>query len=381
MAEVGSSDVLFFFGAGASAPFGIPTMKQFVIDFEEHLKENATKDELITYTEIKEILEKRLSKQVDLEGVFTVIDGIINYGPERLGLLSLYSAIKFKKEFPNKLDIKICKKLRKEFQTFIREKCIIPDESFAKINMVYQDFFNRIAIELGHGYSRKEDYSWNSNWSIFTTNYDTCLEYYWREVARVGIDTGFEHSRERNVNTLNSRKFLIEDSGVIQLFKLHGSVSWRVEEGTDEVIEEMERGRSLLGRRYVGEMMLYPIAEKELYLNPYISMLLRLNRELERRAVWIVIGYSFNDPVIREIFLRNSTRRTHLILVHPKAKDVYSCWLQGANGKSSLMEKKFGLEKDILREEVKEEEYRKVHHQIIHKLKDTPRFEWFVEPR
>ena len=33
MSEIKSSDVVFFFGAGASAPFGIPTMKQFVTDF------------------------------------------------------------------------------------------------------------------------------------------------------------------------------------------------------------------------------------------------------------------------------------------------------------------------------------------------------------
>ena len=47
---------------------------------------------------------------------------------------------------------------------------------------------------------------------------------------------------------------------------------------------------------------MYPIAEKELYLEPYISMLVRLNRELKRKKVWLVIGYSFNDPVIQEIF-------------------------------------------------------------------------------
>jgi len=40
-----SSDVLFFFGAGASAPFGIPTMKQLVLDFGHFLAENGTDKE------------------------------------------------------------------------------------------------------------------------------------------------------------------------------------------------------------------------------------------------------------------------------------------------------------------------------------------------
>ncbi len=38
-----SEDVVFFFGAGASAPFEIPTMRQFVTDFKGFLNENAEK--------------------------------------------------------------------------------------------------------------------------------------------------------------------------------------------------------------------------------------------------------------------------------------------------------------------------------------------------
>ena len=38
-----ANNVVFFFGAGASAPFGIPTMKQFVVDFEKKLEKEGTK--------------------------------------------------------------------------------------------------------------------------------------------------------------------------------------------------------------------------------------------------------------------------------------------------------------------------------------------------
>ena len=112
-------------------------------------------------------------------------------------------------------------------------------------------------------------------------------------------------------------------------------------------------------------MMLYPIAEKELYLDPYISMLMRLNRELERKSTWVVIGYSFNDPIIREIFIRKSNEKKHLILVHKSADKIYSDKLPEIKGKVDPMNKEFGLE----------DTFRQTNHQIIHKLKDNPHFQ------
>lgn len=371
MQVVNTSDVTFFFGAGASAPFGIPTMKKFVTDFEKSLTESGTKDEQITYADIKETLNKRLQRPVDLEAIFTVIDGIINYSSERLGLLSLYSATGFKKSFPNKIDVNICKSLRQKFQTFVRGKCIIPEESFTKIGTVYQDLFNRFALELrAKGTNSRGNYCWQTDWRIFTTNYDTCLEYYWREVARAGISTGFMFDRVRSVNILRPYKFL-EQGNQLELFKLHGSVNWLIEKGTNEVVEEeMVRGRSHMGRRFRGEMMLYPIAEKELYLEPYISMFLRLNRELERKPVWVVIGYSFNDPIVQEIFLRKSNRKTRLILVHPKPMAVFNERIKGMKGAFSPIALKFGLEKN----------FRQVNYEIIDRLKDKPKYNYTETP-
>ena len=203
-----------------------------------------------------------------------------------------------------------------------------------------------------------------------------CLEYYWRQVARAGIDTGFAFDNVRAVRVLRSQRFL-QDEPSLKLFKLHGSVNWKIEKETGEITEEdIPIGTSMTGRRFVGDVMLYPIAEKELYLDPYISMLLRLNRELERKSVWVVIGYSFSDPVVREIFLRKSKREKHLILLHPKAIEVRNRRLSGIKGKVSLMEKRFGLPEDKVIGGKRAENYQKVNHQIIHKLKEEPKFKW-----
>lgn len=377
MSQVYSYDVVFFFGAGVSAPFGIPTMKEFVLLFENELgaladqdiiyRGDRTGEEKDLYTNIKKTLEEKLHRPVDLETVFTIIDGMLNYSTEKLGLLSLYSATEFRKNFPNELDVKICKLLKERFQEFVREKCIIPEESYTKIRKVYHDFFNRLALELpgANTVTGFHEYLWNKRWAIFTTNYDTCLEYYWRDVVRGGIDTGFEFDRSRGVNRMEPFKYLREDLG-IQLFKLHGSINWLIEKESGEVVEqEMMKGHSLMGRRYEGEMMVYPIAEKQLYLNPYISMLLRLNRELDGKSVWIVIGYSFNDPIVKEIFVKRSDADKHLILVHPEAEKVCSAKLGEFKGRKTLIPARFGLEED----------FRVVNYKIIKSLKDNPQYD------
>lgn len=359
-----TSDVTFFFGAGASAPFGIPTMKQFVTDFEKSLNQTGNESEKSIYVGIKETLERQLRRPVDLEAIFTVIDGILNNIPEKLGLFATYLTTGFK--IISDSDMQTCSSLKEKFQTFVSEQCVIPDGSFDRIREVYHDLFNRFVLELKpSGYEvRGGTYVWDQKWTIFTTNYDLCLEYYWREAARIGIETGFQYDTTRSVNRLQPRTFLVEENP-IRLFKLHGSINWLIEKETGEVIEqEMAKGHSHLGRTYEGEMMVYPIAEKQLYFDPYISMLLRLNRELERRPVWVVIGYSFNDPVIREIFIRRSTPDKHLILVHPDASEISKSKLDELKGKKTLMTQKFGLEED----------FRAVNFKIIGSLKDNPSY-------
>ena len=372
------TNVVFFFGAGTSAPFGIPTMKQFVLDFEDFLNNNSGIKERELYSDIKKTLEEKIHRPPDLEAVFTVIDGIINYdNPEKLGMFSLYFATAFRKNFPTSNDVETAKKLKKKFQTFVKEKCTIPDSSYDMIEAVFRDFFNRFALE-GQNYRRYQDYAWYYEWTLFTTNYDLCLESYWCRIDMAGIDTSFSWNDRRKIGILRSPDILNVHPQKIKLFKLHGSISWLVDAKTKEVVELMEKGSSLIGRKYAGELMLYPIAEKQLYLEPYISMLLRLNRELERKRLWVVIGYSFNDPVIHEIFLKHLSEKKHLVLVHSNADEVLNNKFKGTKAKITPLKKKFGL----FKAEDSNQFYKKVNHQIMHMVLDgEPRFKWDQSPK
>jgi hypothetical protein len=69
---------LFFFGAGASRPFDIPTMKEMVSEFQKELANSSGKgirDEVHLYSQVAASIKQAYGR-VDLESVFTVVDAI-----------------------------------------------------------------------------------------------------------------------------------------------------------------------------------------------------------------------------------------------------------------------------------------------------------------
>jgi len=354
-----SSDLTFFLGAGASAPFGIPTMKQLVVNFEEMLENNGTDEELNVFRDIKNTLENVLQRPTDLEDVFTVIDGIINYGLDRIGLLAAYSSIiNFTKIPSQPAERVICVKLQKKFENFIRRECMIPEKSFPEIFNVYQDLYTKISASTQRSSSNTHLSRGTvryCTWTIFTTNYDTCLEYFWRERVRANLYTGFRYDQSRHTQVLDT---VFKKTNDLTLVKLHGSLNWMLEPDGTIVEEIAPPGRSYIGRTYEGPMMIYPIQQKELYLEPYVSMFSRLNRELQDRMNWVIIGYSFNDPIVREIFLKNSDDGKRIVFLHPHADDVIKEHLSDLRGEIFPLKDYFG----------QHEKYQNVNQEIVDNL-------------
>lgn len=77
------------------------------------------------------------------------------------------------------------------------------------------------------------------------------------------------------------------------------------------------------GQAVTGEMMLYPINQKDLYLHPWLEIFRGFKRDLLDTQNWVVIGYSFNDLFIKEIFEESLARANHnLIVVCPRASQI-----------------------------------------------------------
>jgi hypothetical protein len=347
--------VLSFFGAGASAPFAIPTMQAMVPKFEVELKKNGTADELSLYKDVCAFLAGTLGRPTDLEAVSTVVDSIIDWSPERMGISAMYHAAHaaaplgqswsgapqvLKIEKPDAGAVSNAKTLRRRFEAFVEESCQIPDGQSQNIEQVYDTLFRAYGAIPGTGFGgRKKSYS--SVGAMFTTNYDAVLEHFWLDVAEAPLETGFAYDNVARMNVSQPERF--GQTQGFRLFKLHGSITWLDDQryGLTEHQEPPQEMRTYTGRRFRGRVMLYPIEEKTLYTEPYLTMYQMLNRELARDPNWVVVGYSFGDRVIRDIFLRNSSDSSHMILIHPRADEI-ARRLDGCRAKVSLMKQKFG---------------------------------------
>jgi hypothetical protein len=113
---------------------------------------------------------------------------------------------------------------------------------------------------------------------------------------------------------------------------LHGSLRWYgLIDGS--IFESQSNRISINGISVTGEMVLYPISQKDLYLHPWFDIFRAFKQDLANTLNWVVIGYSFNDLFIREIFLEALRRAKHrLIIVDPEA--------------SKILEEKFAKEYD-----------------------------------
>lgn len=347
--------VLSFFGAGASAPFDIPTMQVMVPQFEEELRRARTIAEAELYEDICSFLRSTLSRPVDLEAVFTVVDSIIDWSPDRMGVSALYHAAKAvgrdglapgqvatppKFERPGPETVALARNLRLKFEAYVQQACRIPDGQSEKIERVYDALFQTFSAHGGTTWGGgKRQYTGVG--PMFTTNYDAVLEHFWLDIAEVPLETGFAYDHVSRMRL--SQPTQLAQGGGLRLFKLHGSVTWLEDSrhGLTEHLEPPQDMKTHTGRRFVGQVMLYPIEEKTLYMEPYLTMYQMLNRELNSDKNWVFVGYSFGDRVVRDIVVRNSTNDSRLVLIHPRATEILQR-LVGIRGKQVPLATRFG---------------------------------------
>ncbi len=344
------TNAVFFFGAGASASFGIPTMQGMVKEFEKTLETGSKSEERRMYHEICAFLNATLGRPTDLEAVFSVVESIMNWSPDRMGVAALYHATKLVRSrqaleavvpsAPSADEVRIASSLEADFERFVQHACQLREGMSEKIASVYQNFFTQMSGPANAENPGPDGRHPFGNWPMFTTNYDAILEHYWLDIVQVAVNTGFVFNPVARMEVSNPEA--LRGAG-LRLFKLHGSITWLLDDRwglTEQRVPPMEM-KTYTGGKFRGPGMLYPIEEKELYIEPYETMYLMLNRELAQRPRWIVIGYSFGDRIIRGIFERNSREGTRLVMVHPRAHETASR-LQGFNGTVRAVEARFG---------------------------------------
>jgi len=275
--------VVMFLGAGASRPLGIPTTKEFFNDkcYEKFKEKDA-------FLKIAEEL-KTTPDSVDIEQVLIKLENakaVVND-----------SILQNRKDWEARvsLEFEIRDVIYKKCSNFDRKKCI---DHYTGLftNIFPPDFISKC--------------------SIFTTNYDRSLEYFFRcnipprsqsgFLTRFGSATqlwdGFIRDGEGGLVWSENgygptEKTMNDKVWNIPLYKMHGSIGWldtkqKVVEVSSEFVYTAEYNPLLIfpGFKGLPDHRIFGVTR------------LKLRQELETADNVAVIGFSFRDDYIAEIF-------------------------------------------------------------------------------
>ena len=310
-------------------------MQEMVTEFEQKLIHNDP--ELFDlYSDIKnKLIEEYGDSKTDIETMLSVISGIvINPKPTALGpfvfyyISTNYSEVKLPSD-----KVENAKKLQKQIEDYIKSVCKVNTQD--DVSKIYKKSYVPL---FEHMNGRKKGYDGvvlKDDWKAYTTNYDNIFEDFWSNLQR-------PHDHFEQTGDSAKHSFTAKQLGNDHTFsKLHGSLDWTKEVDTRKLIKKTTTGFNLSPTS--GQIMLFPIQQKDLYLQPWFTLLQDLKMGLSTKEKWYAVGYAFNDEFIRNMFEESLERSdVKLVIINPEAEEIKEKFSELVRDKIDVLPIKFG---------------------------------------
>ncbi len=308
-----------FLGAGASVAFGKPTTQQL----RSQLVEKYKYDDAAGTTPEQYFLFSIISfpKFEDIEHVLQCIkevdDFFLNsqYGGKYL--LEREYKLAFQdprrpwefKEFTNRT-----KAIRKMMEDDVFENYSWNHSADLALGQICEHLLNAV-----RKYSKEVN--------IFSTNYDRAIEEYCsNQERRCRCIDGFKYDEYSGRRRWTGSFSYPTEGGItnVYLYKLHGSLNWKMHKiyGIEATSEERRSSDS----NYTENLLVYPtVSPKDgQEIEPYKTIRDGFKKFMESADACIVIGFSFRDEHINTIFKDFLKRGKSIIAISPSAdKNVY----------------------------------------------------------
>ncbi len=300
--------VMVFAGAGASAGLHMPTTPGFVSLLRKQWRDcNPLLERYQKYR--KEIDPIKTSRDpIDAEELRDWLIYLERIG-EDLDFLCGHHPFNANKKYPAETHT-FLSEVRKEFDDLIRTT--YGEVNPHKAHSHYAWFFNSLFQHT------------TSPISFFTTNYDLALESL-AKYPRINwhIETGKTVLGTSMTLDLTKFQYEVSTNPTINVFKLHGSTDWWRNTETKE-IECMRFG--IKPPPEYEELLIYPTRDKFEQVNepPFSSLynILRSHLDHKNLSLCIVIGYSFRDVRINEIFMPMMQRGLRMLILDNNARAI-----------------------------------------------------------
>ncbi len=291
-----SEEIVILLGAGASVNAGVPDTFTMVEKFQERVKDNVQSYNLLhrVIDTLQNYLRKN-NKQADRVDVEFLLEAL-----EKLGNRETDVILDFFRSNEYLLEGHDVSLLTDQLKEFIKDVAIVGEDKV--------DYLNPMLSFINTHYPV----------NIFSLNYDTCIEQFCNLYKKDYVD-GFDVHWNPDLFDI--------DRPDIRLYKLHGSVMWyRTNKGNYVKLIVSPRGNkvNLITGEEAESLMLYPMRKFD-YYEPLIELLLLFKKKLEKAKVVIVVGYSFRDKHIKQIFWDAANRNKELVvfLISPNAFQIY----------------------------------------------------------
>ena len=294
--------VSLFLGAGASAMFGKPTTAEFLELLPERL--NATTGAF--YSHLADKLQFG-----DIEDVLQALKEVRLFGKTGVGKLVFACTYMPDVQYVNGGFRPSCDVLKNKIESTIKSHYEWDHAHDQKLVGTYDQIFDCLRSQT-------------DSVTVFTTNYDTAIETYCRRRNCTCVD-GF-------VGTSDLRRWAgnfdtKHADNPVRLYKLHGSLEWKLHKEYG-IIMGPELGNS---SNIEKDVMIMPTRspkdeEKE---TPFSEIFRLMKEELWGQDACIVIGCSFRDESINDVFRAFIRDEKTMIVISPTvAKDVPDNLLQ-----------------------------------------------------
>jgi hypothetical protein len=287
--------LVVFLGAGASRKADVWTTREFVTRFHENLKQNLGG----LPARFRPFFDALRPPHDDVEALLKLLHQHIDLETEPMG-----RTVQREKSITTSAAID----LRDLLLDYIHHVCYVSADK----------------IDYLRPLSRLTWYCGGGPLEVFTANYDTAIEVY---CFKNGIEFNNGFQRTWLPDSLD------RDEGVaLKLYKLHGSATWWLsKEG--RLVEVPVQWKSRDVTTYYGSqaesLVVYPYDPSKKIPISTLDLLPMLRNRLKRAKLALVVGYSFRDPDVREIFLDAAQKNPDffIVLVSPEAHTIYENWL------------------------------------------------------
>ena len=291
------SEVVFLTGAGISIPVAIPGMQGIYDAFQNSAN--------ITPTEKKtcHFFTEKIGVARDLEEFLLAANAVTEFKTSSLApfidrAISERKGTRRLRDYQTRLDnlIKDAVALRKRILDFMSKTCFRFDRE--KSCAIFGEFVNAIS---------------KKGCPVYSTNYDSVFEYVAMERS-IAIEDNFPRQGQRYLWNPNVEFRL---GNALTLIKLHGSVTWYVDENGNLEKIYADTAINPVGKD-IDRLVIFPTRFKDIYDQHFFSLYCHFLSTLSNARVLVVLGHSLRDDYIRAgIIERYRKYKFQIIIVDP----------------------------------------------------------------